>query len=37
MNAPEELGGEEVYIGELVTNSEVTSTYWGDEHLYVRH
>ena len=37
MTAPEELGGEEIYIGDLVTQSEMTTSYFGDEHLYIRH
>lgn len=37
MSAPKELGGKEYLIGELVTTSEVTSSKWGDDHLFFRH
>jgi len=37
MNAPSELGGQEFHIGDLVTTSDVTSTLWGDDHLFFRH
>lgn len=35
--APEELGGEELYIGDIITDSEMTTSYFGDEHFFVRH
>jgi hypothetical protein len=35
--APEELGGEEIYIGDLITESEMPTSNWGDNHLYFRH
>lgn len=37
MSAPEEFGGEEIYIGDLITDSEMTTTNFGDEHFFVRH
>jgi len=35
--APGALGGFEVYIGDLVTDSIMTTSAWGDEHMYIRH
>jgi len=35
--APQELGGEELYIGDLITDSEMTTSNFGDEHLFIRH
>ena len=37
MSAPTELGGQETYIGDIVTQSEMTTSLFGDEHLYYRH
>lgn len=37
MDAPKELGGTETKIAEIVTASELTTSYWGDEHMYFRH
>lgn len=34
---PQEMGGKEYLIGNLVTKSEVTTTKWGDEELFFRH
>ena len=34
---PEELGGTMTPIGKIVTSSETTTSYWGDEHMYFRH
>lgn len=34
---PEELGGTETRIGKIMTRSETTTSYWGDEHMYIRH
>ena len=31
------LGGHEYHIGDLVTTSDVTSSLWGDDHLFFRH
>ena len=36
-DAPEELGGTEAFIANIVTDSEVTTSRWGDEHLEFRH
>ena len=33
----QELGGVETHIGDLVLTSELTSSNWGDKHLYFRH
>jgi len=37
LDAPTELGGTELRIGQIVTKSPFTSSNWGDEHLYFRH
>ena len=37
MDAPEEMGGTEKWIGQIKLTSELTTSYWGDEHLYFRH
>ena len=37
MSAPRELGGEETHIADLVLTSELTTSVWGDKHLYFRH
>ena len=37
LDAPEELGGTEMHIATVVTDSEVTTSRWGDEHLEFRH
>ena len=37
MDQPEELGGTEQYIADLVLRSAPTTTNWGDEHMYFRH
>ena len=37
MDAPEELGGTETKIAEIVTASELTTSNWGDEKMYFRH
>lgn len=37
MDAPEELGGKEFYIGDLKLQSDFTSSKFGDEKLFFRH
>lgn len=37
MSAPEELGGQEYFIGNLETTSALTSSNWGDNGLFFRH
>lgn len=37
MNEPTELGGTETHIGDLITESEFTTSVWGDEHMFFRH
>ena len=37
MDQPEELGGSEQMIAQIKTVSEMTTSLWGDEHLYFRH
>lgn len=37
MSAPRELGGEETHIADLVLTSALTTSVWGDRHLYFRH
>jgi len=34
---PEELGGVEAHIADLVLTSEMTTSVWGDKHLFFRH
>lgn len=34
---PVELGGVESKIGQLVTASEMTTSNWGDTHMFIRH
>jgi len=36
-SAPEELGGQESHIADLVLTSELTTSLWGDQHLFFRH
>ena len=33
----QELGGVEAHIGDLVLTSEMTTSKWGDRHLFFRH
>ena len=37
MDKPEELGGVETHIADLVLTSELTTSLWGDQHLFFRH
>ena len=37
MDQPVELGGTESYIARIWTKSELTTSYWGDDHMYFRH
>lgn len=37
MDAPEQLGGQEFYIGDLVTSSPTTTSKFGDKELFFRH
>lgn len=37
LDAPEELGGKEHLIGELITTSEARKSLYGDEMLFFRH
>ncbi len=36
-DAPDELGGVEYIIGTIVSQSDVTQSYWGDTKLFFRH
>ena len=36
-DAPEELGGTESYIGDLVLDGNLIASKWGDENLFFRH
>ena len=36
-DAPEEIGGEEKHIGDIVTTSETVTSLWGDTMLFFRH
>ena len=33
----QELGGVETHIADLVLTSQITTTAWGDTHLFFRH
>lgn len=37
LDAPEQLGGTEKRIGDLVLTSEMVTTKWGDQHFFIRH
>jgi len=37
LDAPEQLGGMEKRIGDLVLTSGLVTSKWGDEHLFIRH
>jgi len=37
LDAPEKLGGGEKRIADLVLTSEVVTSKWGDQHLFIRH
>lgn len=37
MNQPAELGGKETLIGSIVLKTVLTTSNWGDEHMYFRH
>ena len=37
MDQPEELGGTEVHIADLVMVSDMITSSWGDQHLFFRH
>jgi len=37
LDVPEQLGGKEKRIADLVLTSEVVPSRWGDEHLFIRH
>jgi len=37
LDAPEALGGQEEWIGDLVLRSELVTSLWGDAHLFFRH
>ena len=37
MDVPPELGGTEMLIGKLYSESEFVTSHWGDEHLFFRH
>ena len=37
MDKPVELGGTEMKIGQMILNSQLTTSNWGDEHMYFRH
>ena len=37
MDQPTELGGTELHIANLVLESKMTTSMWGDQHLYFRH
>ena len=34
---PEEMGGSEEHIGDLIIESQLVTSYWADEHMYFRH
>lgn len=37
LDQPVEMGGTETKIAQIVTASQMTTSNWGDEHLYIRH
>jgi len=37
LDVPTELGGTETHIADLVLTSDVTTSNWGDKHLFFRH
>ena len=37
LDIPTELGGTETHIGDLVLTSDMTTSNWGDKHLFFRH
>jgi len=37
LDAPEKLGGQEKRIADLVLTSEMVTSKWGDQHLFIRH
>jgi len=37
LDVPEEMGGTETHIADLVLTSDMTSSNWGDKHLFFRH
>jgi hypothetical protein len=37
IDAPKEIGGKEWLIGTLETTSNMTTSRWGDKHLFFRH
>ena len=37
MDKPYELGGTEMMIAQIVTRSEMTTSNWGDNKLFIRH
>ena len=37
LDKPVELGGVETHIGDLVLTSVMSSSVWGDQHLFFRH
>ena len=37
MSAPKELGGDYIHIADLVLSSALTTSVWGDRHLFFRH
>ena len=37
LDKPIQLGGSETHIGDLVLTSDITTSNWGDKHLYFRH
>merc|ERR1711874_86918 len=37
VSAPEELGGQEELIGDLILRSPLVTSLWGDTHLFFRH
>ena len=36
-DAPPQLGGKRIMIGELQTHSAIVTSKWGDENLFIRH
>jgi len=37
LDKPLQLGGSEALIGEIQIDTQLVTSYWGDEHLFFKH
>lgn len=37
MDKPTELGGTQMKVAQIITQSEMTTSFWGDEKMFIRH